>query len=144
VSIPEDERDKTIKKRLTKTDAQAHAAILAWAVRGCLDWQRDGLKAPQMVRAATAAYQREMDPIQDFFEEMCVEGPECKVTADALYTAYEAWATHAGIRHPLPKVQMGKRLGNRPGCHSDRERRGSLIVRIWRGIGLSDATPETP
>jgi putative DNA primase/helicase len=142
LTIPEDERDKTIKKRLTETDAQAHAAILAWAVRGCLDWQRDGLKAPQMVRVATAAYRNEMDPVRDFFDECCVEGPECKVTADALYTAYEGWATRSGIRHPLPKVDLGRRVGKRPGCYGGVERRGALTVRVWHGIGLIDTTPD--
>jgi len=29
------------------------AGILAWAVRGCLDWQRDGLRHPEVVEAAT-------------------------------------------------------------------------------------------
>jgi putative DNA primase/helicase len=37
--------------------------ILAWAVRGCLEWQRDGLGEPEAVRAATGDYRRSKTPL---------------------------------------------------------------------------------
>src|SRR5262249_1677210 len=40
--------------------------ILAWAVRGCLAWQRDGLRPPEMVQAATEEYRKEMDVVGNF------------------------------------------------------------------------------
>jgi putative DNA primase/helicase len=35
--------------------------ILAWAVRGCLDWQRAGLGEPKSVADATQRYREEQD-----------------------------------------------------------------------------------
>ena len=37
--------------------------ILAWCVRGCLEWQQDGLKPPPIVIQATSEYRREEDLI---------------------------------------------------------------------------------
>src|SRR5207249_4861041 len=57
VTIPKDEQDKHL---LTKLRAE-WPGILAWAIRGCLDWQREGLGEPDEVRAATAAYRAQQD-----------------------------------------------------------------------------------
>ena len=43
--------DPQLKVKLRQADARA--AILAWAVGGCLEWQADGLKPPECVTAAT-------------------------------------------------------------------------------------------
>src|SRR5262249_7628395 len=37
--------------------------ILAWCVRGCLEWQQIGLKAPQRVLAATEEYRADEDVV---------------------------------------------------------------------------------
>ena len=36
--------------------------ILAWAVRGCLEWQKVGLGLPTSVSEATREYREECDP----------------------------------------------------------------------------------
>ena len=40
-------------------------------MRGCLDWQRGGLGAPEAVRAATETYREESDPELRFLEDKC-------------------------------------------------------------------------
>ena len=46
--------------------------ILAWAVQGCLQWQRaGGLLAPSSVTQATEAYERDSDPLTEFLEDAC-------------------------------------------------------------------------
>jgi putative DNA primase/helicase len=72
--------------------------ILAWAVRGCLDWQRYGLGAPDEVTAATAAYRSEQDVIGAFFTDVCIVAAHCKVKVGDLYTAYSKWAENTGER----------------------------------------------
>jgi len=47
-SIPRSERDPDVKTVLCDP-SESGAAILAWAVTGCLAWQRDGLQVPQAV-----------------------------------------------------------------------------------------------
>jgi putative DNA primase/helicase len=88
VTIPKAEQDKHLQDKLR---AQ-WPGILAWAVRGCLDWQRHGLGEPKAVTEATATYRREQDKLQRFVDERCVVGPQCKVKAKAFFEAFQAWS----------------------------------------------------
>ena len=53
--------------------------ILNWALKGCLDWQRQGLNPPAKVRAATQAYREEMDVLAVFLTDCCVIEKHAKV-----------------------------------------------------------------
>jgi putative DNA primase/helicase len=59
VEIPASEKDGTLGEKL-KAEAPG---ILAWAVRGCLEWQRMGLEEPECVQKATGDYAEEMDVV---------------------------------------------------------------------------------
>lgn len=72
--------------------------ILAWSVRGCLDWQRDGLRHPDVVAAATRSYQDESDPLAEFLDEHCVLGDGYSVSAHVLFAAYKSWAEGTHVR----------------------------------------------
>jgi putative DNA primase/helicase len=87
VTIPEPERDPVL---LDKLRAEL-PGILAWAVRGCMEWQQEGLRSPASVEAATAAYRKEQDVISAFLAECCLTGPGFHVTAGVLHTAYKNW-----------------------------------------------------
>ncbi len=92
VTIPEDERDPQLPEKLR---AEA-SGILAWAVRGCLDWQREGLGEPDEVRTATEEYKVEQDVLAAFIEEACVVDPKASDTAGKLYSAYVDWCEETG------------------------------------------------
>ena len=68
VVIPPAERDKHLPEKLR----DELPGILAWAVRGCLDWQRHGLGEPPAVIHATADYQSAEDVLANFIAECCV------------------------------------------------------------------------
>jgi len=133
--IPPDERDPQVKARL-RDPADAGPAILAWAVAGCMAWQRDGLGIPQAVRDTTAAYRQEMDPLHDFLEECCVVAPNAWASSAALWDAYQAWAKDDGVKYPLKRKAFGERLHGR-GCTAAKEYVGGKETRGWRGIGLA-------
>lgn len=61
VVIPPDERDPELKRAL-RTNPVEQAAILAWLIQGCRDWQTRGLDVPDRVRDYTAEYRAENDP----------------------------------------------------------------------------------
>lgn len=104
--------------------------ILAWAVRGCFDWQRGGLQTPDAVQSATEAYRSEMDVIGAFLDECCVLHSNAKSQATQLYKSYCAWCEANG-EHALPQKQFGQRLDAR-GLQSKRTGKG-----FWRlGAGL--------
>jgi putative DNA primase/helicase len=67
--------------------------ILASAVCGCLNWQKDGLKPPSAVLEATEAYrQQEESTIQQFVAEKCETTGELSIKFGDLYGAYKEWA----------------------------------------------------
>lgn len=125
VTIPEGERDPKLLAKL-RTELPG---ILAWAVRGCLEWQSDGLRPPAEVLAATNDYRAEMDTLAAFLDECCVVAPGAEAKAADLYAAIVAWA-EAGGEHVGTQRAFGLRLAERG---FEKVKRGVIH---WRGIGL--------
>lgn len=73
------------------------SGILAWAVRGALLWQADGLLAPPSVMSATDAYQEAENPIHDFILERVSYSAEASVSVPLSYVIYNEWATSQGF-----------------------------------------------
>jgi putative DNA primase/helicase len=111
--------------------------ILAWAVRGCLEWQEQGLNPPAEVLEATAEYRREMDILSQFIEDRCVEGRQYRAEASLLYKAYREWTEAAGEYTESAKT-FGQRLTER-GIGADK---GSKGTRYRTGIGIRETTFE--
>src|SRR5207237_1181559 len=59
-------------KRLPEKLRAELPGILGWCVRGCLEWQRQGLGMPDVVKAATEGYRSEQDLLDAFIIECCV------------------------------------------------------------------------
>lgn len=63
--------------------------VLAWAVRGCLEWQAEGLGASPAVERATREYRAEQrDPLETFLEDRCETGTGYRVKTTDLWEAY--------------------------------------------------------
>jgi putative DNA primase/helicase len=81
--------DKKLKEKL-----RGHLpAVLAWAVQGCLAWQKDGLVVSTSVTAATEEYReelRELDPMEVFMADYNV--PPSGTTLKQLCHAYNLFA----------------------------------------------------
>lgn len=136
VTIPKEDQDKSLPARL-----QAELpGIFAWAVRGCLAWQKDGrLIPPDAVRLATEEYRAEMDVIGSFILESCDVYPEAQSTSAELYTAYSRWCDQSGEK-PMTQTAFAGRLKER-GLESGRS---SLTGRkLWKGIRVRMATEES-
>lgn len=106
--------------------------ILAWAVRGCLEWQRQGLNPPAEIVEATRSYRREMDTLADFLEDCCIVSQSMWAATTDLYEAYRKWAEQSG-ETPISKKAFGQRLAER-GFQSDR----SSTIRRWMGVGIRE------
>jgi putative DNA primase/helicase len=88
VTISDEEKDKKLPEKL-KAELPG---VLAWAVRGCLDWQREGLAEPDEIRQATSKYQAEQDQLAAFLAEACVAGASYRVQSGALLEAFQNWS----------------------------------------------------
>jgi putative DNA primase/helicase len=131
VTIPPERRDAKLPEKL----AAELPGILAWAVCGWQQYQRDGFREPQAVRHATAEYRVDSDHVGAFLGERCALGPEHTCTASALYLAYTLWCAEAGER-PLSQRTLGLRLAERPGVEAAK---GTGGVRTWRGVAVAAA-----
>jgi putative DNA primase/helicase len=110
--------------------------ILAWAVRGCLEWQETGLLTPESVEAATAAYRKEQDRVRQFLEDECILVATAQVGKQKLYDAYSQWCKDGNI-HPVNRTNFNSQLEEK-GYKEGRNKE----VRYWVGIGLPLAVDE--
>ncbi len=88
VEIPPGERDSSLESKL----AAEASGILAWAVEGCLQWQKLGLNPPAKVIAAVADYRCEMDSFGRFVDEKCVQSLKSWAATADIVRAYNTWA----------------------------------------------------
>jgi putative DNA primase/helicase len=126
--VPEADRDPEVKA-LLRNPAVAGPAVLAWAVKGCLAWQREGLNPPAAVTEATAAYREAMNPLAEWFSCCCEWGLDQWTSNASLRDSYERWGKESGERNLLGAKAFAAHLRTR-GCAP--EKVGGL--RGWRGV----------
>lgn len=96
---------------LDKLKAEA-PGILAWLVRGCLEWGYQGLNPPESVKAATNDYRKDEDIIGHFISERCTLKDSAEIKASSLYKAYQKWCEEMGHR-PINGTRFGRELKER-------------------------------
>jgi len=131
VTIPDSEQDKALPDKLRAE----LPGILAWAVRGCLAWQREGLGTPPDVSDATARYRQEQDALGRFLDEMYVRQEGAVVPKGPFYSDYAAWCKASG-EIPASQRVVSERMTER-GLGARRDKHG----RYW--LGIKPAAPET-
>lgn len=119
------QRDKNLQAKLM------HEApgILAWLVKGYLQWQKSGLMIPQSVRAATDNYRDSENTLIQFMADCCISKPEAQTQASALYKAYDTWCKDNNI-----PAMTGTAFGDRMGRSFERKR--TQTGKFYIGIGL--------
>ena len=70
--------------------------LLKWAVEGCYEYMRHGLRVPRVVTAATEQYREEMDIVGEFNNEKCVLGPKHQILSSLLYSIFSRWLLERG------------------------------------------------
>lgn len=88
VTIPADKRDPDLAVKLL---AEADG-IMAWALRGCMEWQADGLTPPSIVVSATEEYLSGEDSIARWIHECCIKSPQAKTLSATLFASWKTWA----------------------------------------------------
>ena len=93
VTIPPERRDKNLQQKLLAE----RDGIMAWALQGCLDWQRLGkLEPPKDVLDATDEYFEEEDSIGEFLDEECTLSATSRETISAIYIRWRERAERRG------------------------------------------------
>jgi putative DNA primase/helicase len=130
VVIPPHKRKKNLAKQLIKE----LPGILNWAIKGCEEWRRNGLMAPDTVRKAIDEYKEEYDVVSEFFVARCALDRHEWTTRAALYQAFVDWWQETRGRNPLSHTAFNRLISERSDI-TPRKREGT---RGWRGVGIRD------
>ena len=128
ITVPPERRDKHLQhKLLAERDG-----ILAWALEGCLAWQRLGrLDPPSQVVAATEEYFEAEDALGRWLEERCVRQANAKSLTAELFTDWKQWAEAAG-----EFVGSQRRFSDLLITRGVEKWRNAAGIRGFRGVGL--------
>jgi putative DNA primase/helicase len=99
--------------------------ILAWIVKGAVEWLRTGLQVPETLVAIRDSIRRDMDPLAQFLEDACLHGGTFETTSAALHAAFALWGQRHGIPH-MDGRSFGKALSKRG--HRSRKSNGRMVV----------------
>jgi putative DNA primase/helicase len=133
VQIPPAEQDARLIEKLRAE----LPGILGWAVQGCLEWQREGLKPPAAVLEAVQRYREESDVLGRFISECCEERKLGQVKSSAFFRCYQIYCERAGERW-IPSKDLPGEMERRGFTH----RRGTGGVRLYHGIELQSDSPD--
>lgn len=125
VQIDEADVDPDLQQKL-RDEA---SGILAWAVKGCLNWQKQGLKPPQSIKSAVKVWQQSVDHVERFHREELLGDDENVVPSSLMFQHYKAWCAENG-ETPLTTAKFAARLRDDLNVTHKRTKRGSE----WRGV----------
>ena len=138
--VPKHLRDAKVKAHLINP-AEAGPAILQWLLKGCLDWQREGLKIPAVVQQATDDYRGSQDSFAEFVSDCCVLESDAWVSSEALRKEYDEWASERGegwlngdSLNDQAFAKKLRRFGLLP-------KKGTGGIRGWSGVRLDRDKP---
>ncbi len=127
ITVPPERRDKYLQQKLLAE----RDGILAWALEGCLAWQRAGLNPPAIVQAATEEYFEAEDALGRWLDERCVREANAKSLTAELFNDWKQWADSAG-----EFVGSQRRFSDLLITRGVEKWRNSAGVRGFRGVGL--------
>ncbi|QTA79840.1 DNA primase [Desulfonema limicola] len=127
ITIPESERDKRLLSKLQKE----LSGILAWAVRGCLDWNKNGLGEPEEVKVATEDYREEMDILAQFIKDCCEEKEGAWELSKNIWERYQEWCEDNG-ESMITRKNFGMKLKEK-GYEAIKRKQG----RGWIGLEVT-------
>lgn len=99
VDNPQGTQERKADTNLTEDLKVEASGILAWLVRGCLDYQKQGLNRPEIVLLSTESYRASEDNIQQFIDDCCVCHESVSVGAQRLYDTYKKWCADNNLSH---------------------------------------------
>lgn len=122
---------------LDSTLRNEYPGILAWLVRGAVDWYAHGLSDPESVRAAVASYRDESDTLAGFLPGVLTIAPGRWTSNADIWNAYSDWARDNGEESFGRASTLNKALVERSkGAITPKKRNGA---RGLEGVALASA-----
>ena len=130
VVLPKESRDKNLPEKLRLE----FPGILNWLLRGCLMWQKNGLRIPPEVTAQVEQYKSSMDLLAQWLEDCCVQDTRGQCRARAAYESFAKWCKQGG-HNPISEVRFAQKMSER-GYVAEHNRSGKFY------LGLTAAQTE--
>ncbi|MCK9984592.1 MAG: putative DNA primase/helicase [Azoarcus sp.] len=122
VTIPPEKRDKDLAEKLRAE----YPGVLNWLIRGCLEWQQQGIALPPEVMREVDQYKSDMDLIAQWLDEQCTVAPNQTWGARKAYQDYATWAKDGG-HQVITEVRFAQKLDER-GFAKRKERQGMVYL----------------
>lgn len=133
--------DAQVNTHLTDELKAEWPGVLKWAIEGCLEWQRIGLKPPKAVTEATESYLESEDVLGAWLDECCKIVANAWESSTSLYKSWRNWAmdrdTWIGDEKSFLQ-RLEDRGGFRRGKNKEKTARG------FYGLKLTPKPKSTP
>ena len=124
VQIPEGDVDIKLPEKLWAE----REGILAWCVRGAVEWQKRGLNHPAKVREASKEYFADEDSLGQWLKECTEDGHEFEAGSGLAYDSFKMFAEQNNY-FVLDAREFKYRMGQK-GYESTRRKQGV----VWKGF----------
>jgi putative DNA primase/helicase len=118
------ERDYGLDAKLLKESE----GIAAWAVRGAVDWFRNGLQDPTVITSASKEYRETSDALAGFFPGILERDDSAQMNGGDAFNAYLEWTEAENL--PM------KERWTRRTFYDAMEERGAVRKKTMHGIAL--------
>ncbi len=113
-------------------ERECGGAILSWGIEGAARFVRNGMKLdiPEVVAQTTEEYRQREDWLHNFIQERCIQNPNAREGARALYLEYKLWAQEGGefVRRESDFAAAMEAAGFEKVTPNNRK--------MWRGLGI--------
>ena len=124
VTIPPAERDQDLAEKLKAE----WPGILQWAIDGCLEWQRNGLKPPEAVQRRHRRLSRSRGRHPAWMAECCTRKPPPEPAAQTLYAS---WKAVGRANRPKGRRRLAESLFASAGGQGIRKKKGRAVAMFF-------------
>jgi putative DNA primase/helicase len=130
VQHPARPSERKVDRNIAEKLRAEKPGILAWMVRGGLEWRKRGLRRPAKLQAVDQSYRQEEDTFGKYADERLVVRRNLMVGASAVYQDFVLWC-HSWSSEAIPYGEFSQRMKNQFG-ESKRRKAGMFYL----GVGL--------
>lgn len=129
--------DPRLRRRLT-IGADQRAALLAWIVRGAVDWNTEGLGSCPLIDAATSSWRRTEDVLRRFIEDTLDLGQGGQTRGSELYAAYTSWCQTEGRKSKNNKNFAAEFMAHELVVEAGVTKVSPQRIALYREVGIRD------
>ncbi|AKR48184.1 phage/plasmid primase, P4 family [Acetobacter pasteurianus] len=130
--VPFIHKPKSPDKDLESKLQEEWPGIMHWMIQGCLEWQREGMPRPAVVKEATAEYFEAQDTFGQWLAERCILDPSLETKPNMLLKDFQEWCRNNGE----PESDNKRMRGMLEKTEGVRYHRHKKLGQSVRGIGL--------